>query len=203
MKKLISLFLVLLLMLGSIALADQGVSLFTPYYGTTVNVPGVYTTLSSTTLLYTGPGREYYTINPFEVANVRVRCMSLAKDRYGAAWVLVDVSRDGIPWCGYVPLSSFNASNQKYLTANLPYETSCDALTPMMIAQTYYTCDGLLGPGEDYPMLFPLESAWTEGTLILTCGSWGLLELSEYTMQSIGAPEYKCRLWVKLGNLFY
>lgn len=203
MKKLAAVFLALVLMLGSIALADQGVSLFTPYDGTTINVPGVYATLASTTILYTGPGREYYTVDPFEVSNVHARCLSLAKDRCGASWVLVDVPRDGMPWCGYVPLSSFSASNQTFLTTRLPYESSYDALTPMMIAQTYYTCDGLLGPGEEYPMLFPLESSWTEGTLILTSNGWGLLELNEYTMESIGAPEYKCRLWVEMGNLFY
>lgn len=204
MKKLIACLLACLLVFGSLsALAAQGVSLFTPWYGATIDVPGVYAVLSSTDVLYTGPGREYYRVDPFEARNAQVYCRSLARDSSGATWVLVDVSRYDIPWCGYVPLSAFSTPNQKYLTANLPYESSCDALTPMMIARLYNTCDGILGPGDEYMMLFPLESAWTEGTLIMTSGDWALMELNEETMRNIGAPEYKCRLWVPLGNVFY
>lgn len=202
MKKLLACILALL-MLGSIALADQGVSLFTPYYGTTINVPGVYVTLPATEVLYTGPGTEYYCISPFEAANVSAHCLALACDQYGAAWVLAEVSRDDVPWWGYVPLSAFSAANQQFLTANLPYEYSCDALTPTMIAQMYFSCDGLLGPAERCPMLFPLEDSWTEGTLIMTSGAWAMMELNEYTMEHIGAPEFKCRLWVELSNLIY
>ena len=204
MKKFFACLLACLLAYGGIfALAEQGVSLFTPWYGTTINVPGVYATLPAIDVLYTGPGREYYRIDPFEVTNARVRCMSLAKDQYGAAWVLVDVNLYGLPWCGYVPLSAFSASNQTFLTANLPWESTCASLTPAMIAQLYNTCDGLLGPGDAYPMLFPLESAWTEGTLIMTCGNWAMMELNEYTLESIGVENAKCRLWVRLGNAFY
>ena len=204
MKKFFACLLACLLAFGGIfALAEQAVSLFTPWYGTTINVPGVYATLPATTVLYTGPGREYYRIDPFEVTNARVHCMSLAKDQYGAAWVLVDVNLYDLPWCGYVLLSVFSAANQTFLTANLPWESTCESLTPAMIAQLYNTCDGLLGPGDAYPMLFPLESAWTEGTLIMTYGNWAMMELNEYTLESIGVENAKCRLWVRLGNAFY
>lgn len=52
-------------------------------------------------------------------------------------------------------------------------------------------------------MLFPLESAWTEGTLIMTCGNWAMMELNEDTLESIGVENAKCRLWIELGNAFY
>ncbi len=207
MKKLAACLLVCLLVFGNLSvLAEepgQGVSLFTPWYGTTINVPGVYVRMMGTNMLYTGPGRDYYAISPFEVSFVSVRCMALAKDSVGATWVLVEVPYNGLQWCGYVPLSSFIFANQNFLTENLPYESSYDDLTPMMIAQFYLSCDGLLGPGEDYPMLFPLEAAWAEGTLIMTSGSWAMIELNEDTMERIGAKDAKCRVWVNMSNIFY
>lgn len=205
MKKLAVCLLACLMMLGSVcALADQGVALFTPYYDATISTPGVYATLPSAGgVLYTGPGTEYYRVDPFELTNARVHCLALAYDQFGTRWVLVEAKNYGLPWRGYVRLSAFSAANQEFLTANLPYESSYDALTPAMIAQLYNSCDGCLGPGEEYPMLFPLDVYATEGTLIMTSGNWALMELNEDTLEGIGVYGAKCRLWVKLDNLFY
>lgn len=207
MKKLAACILACLLMFGSLSVLaekpEQGVSLFTPWFGTTINVPGVYATTLGTDILYTGPGAQYYHIAPFEVNFVNVRCMALTKDSVGQTWVLVEIPYSGTNWCGYIPFSTFSWSSQKFLKENLPYESSYDELTPTMIAQFYLSCDGHLGPGEEYPMLFPLDAEWAEGTLIMTSGNWAMIELNEDTMERIGAKDAKCRVWVNMSNIFY
>lgn len=82
------------------------------------------------------------------------------------------------------------------------YTLACDQLTPDMIAQLYNDCEGLWGPGDSYDQLAGLPVDVTEGTLILTQGEWGLLELNEYTLECIDAYA-PMRVWVRLGNCFY
>ena len=170
--------LLILALLPLAALADSPVILFTPQYGVTTGTMGQYARITQRdAYLYTGPGTEYISLCSFQWNNQQMRCICLAKDSLSKPWVLVDFSLAGDAWRGYIPLASFDASTQRHLSASLPWESSYDALTPMMIAQIYHDVDALCGPGEKYFAIVPLDRSTTEGTLIMQEQNWVLMEL--------------------------
>lgn len=205
MKKLIVILLACLLAFGNLfACADQGISLFTAMYGVTINTPGVYAELTNPLgELYSGPGDDYTNVGTFDWNHTRMHCLSQAYDRYGTTWVLIEYDDLYLSWRGYVRLSEFSASDRRFIAENLPYEKTYDELTPRMLAQMYFSCDGYYGPGEeDFIPMYTLDYRVVQGTIIMSSGDWALLELNPYTIQAMGLYA-KCRLWVPLSNLMY
>ena len=204
MKKIISLLCALVLILTcSAALAQDSVTLYTNYGGTTINTPGAYAPLTNPEgVLYSGPGMDYTNIGTFEWNHTQMHCLSLAYDQYGATWVLVNYDDLYFPLYGYVRLTEFDYSDRQFLLSMLPYEFSYDQLNPEMLAMLYFSCDGRFGPGEYYYAPYYLNYRNTAGVIILSYGDWALLELEDATIRDMGIYA-KCRVWVELSNLMY
>lgn len=205
MKRIWLLLLCLCLALPAAALGDNAepVMLYSASFATMQVTGGMYVPLTMQEgFLRSGPGDMYSNVGNFTMNHREVHCYTLAYDEYGEIWVMVDFAEPITDWRGYIRLSKFDADIRTVLLDALPYEASYDQLTPDMIAQLYNDCAGLWGPGDSYDQLAYLPVDVTEGTLILTQGEWGLLELNEYTLECIDAYA-PMRVWVKLGNCFY
>lgn len=205
MKRIAALLLALMLLCATGALADpqSPMTLFTTSFATTQATGGVYVQMHvAQEVLYSGPGYDYVNIGEFDLAGRQVHCYTLATDRSGEMWVLLDFTDPYVNWRGYVPLRDFAAPDRAYLMDALPHEAGYDDLTPYMIAQLYLDCSGLWGPGEGYYELTQLPAATVEGTLILQQGDWGLLELNAATVQRLGLYA-GARVWVELSNCMY
>ncbi len=205
MKRIWLLLLCLCLALPAAALGDshEPMMLYSASFAAMQVTGGVYVPLTMKDGdLRSGPGGKYSNVGPFTMNNREAHCYTLACDEYGEIWVLVDFAEGASDWRGYIRLSRFEADTRAVLLDALPYEATYDQLTPDMIAQLYNDCEGLWGPGDSYDQLAGLPVDVTEGTLILTQGEWGLLELNEYTLECIDAYA-PMRVWVRLGNCFY
>lgn len=206
MKKLLAGVLFLcMLMTATGALASQydPLVLYTTYATPAQFGNGYYTNLTMDFgVLYSGPGEEYTSIGEFEMNDRYVRCYCLAYGLGQQIWVLIDFTDYGTTWRGYVPLKEFEDFRQTNMLQSLPFETPNEILTPSMIAQLYEDCTGKWGPGNEYIDHMELSARNAEGTLVMSQGNWGLLELSEDTVQQMGLYG-KCRVWIPLGNCFY
>lgn len=206
MKKFLAMILFLCMLMGATnALASpyDPLELFFSDYRSAQFGTGHYTELSMKYgVLYSGPGEEYTNIGEFEMNNRYVRCYCLAYGLGQEIWVLIDFTDYNTPWRGYVRLSEFEDFRQEHMLQTLPFETPYELLTPTMIAQMYTDCSGRFGPGDEYVDQVELIARQVEGTLIMAQGDWGLLELNEDTVRTMGLYG-KCRTWVKLSNCFY
>lgn len=206
MKKLLAgILLICVLMGATAAVASQYDPLV--LYTTNSSHPqfgdGHYTNLTMEYgVLYSGPGEEYTNIGEFEMNDRYVRCYCLAYGMGQEIWVLIDFTDYGTTWRGYVPLKEFADFRQQHMLQTLPFETPNELLAPYMLAQLYYDCEGKWGPGYEYIDHVHLDARYTEGTLVLAQGEWGLLELNEDTVQTMGLYG-KCRVWVPLSNCIY
>lgn len=205
MKKAFSALLCILLMLPCTALADSNdaMTLYSSAFASEVSTCGVYVSLTvSGGDLYSGPGTHYVCSALPDMSSQTVHCYSLFRDNGGRTWVLIDFTSNGQSRRGYVPVSSFGRSDQNYLLNALPYEDSYSALTPSMIALPYHNAWGKFGPGDAYPSFLYLEADRIEGTLILSQGEWGLLELNPSSAANYFLSA-SVRVWVYLPNFMY
>lgn len=206
MKKILACMLLIAMLLtatGAMASQFDPLVLYTSYSNSAQFGNGHYTYLTMDYgVLYSGPGEEYTSIGEFEMNDRYVRCYCLAYGLGQKIWVLIDFTDYGTPWRGYVPLSEFEDYRQENMLRTLPFETPNEILTPSMIAQLYLDCNGKWGPGNEYIDHVFLNARNVEGTLVLSQGDWGLLELNENTVQNMGLYG-KCRVWVSLSNCMY
>lgn len=139
---------------------------------------------------YTGPGREYQTLDYQLSVGVNVTMMTLAYDDNGDPWVQIEISEGENLLRVYLPRENLNGD-----VSELSVEKRWEELVPEWFAQPYPEAVPRLGPGDQYNLLnYPITNGM-DGVIILMEDGWGLYEMH--------LEESPIRFWVELGCLQY